>query len=118
VEKEEAEQFKVVVTKKAEIYFYELAQFMYDNMGLDRAEEIILELQKAVKSLSYFSNRGTIENNLTEEGGEEFRYLLVKRTPRSQVKVIYFVNPLLKTGYVTDFFPTEKDIKQLKSRSS
>jgi hypothetical protein len=116
VEKEEAIQYRVVVTRKAEVYFYELAEFMYKNMTLDRAEEIITENQKAVLSLSNFYHRGTMEKNLNEED-QEFRFLLVKRTPRAQIKVIYFIDQYAKTVFITDFFPTEKDPKQLAGRS-
>ncbi len=115
MEKEEAAQYKIVVTRKAEVYFYELAEFMYKNMTTGRAEEIIMELQKTVLSLSSLFLRGSIEKNLKGEG-QEFRFLLLKRTPRAQIKVVYYVDELSKTVFVTDFFPTEKDPKQLKER--
>jgi plasmid stabilization system protein ParE len=116
VEKEEAAHYQVVVTRKAEIYFYELAEFMYRNMTLDRAEEVITDIQKAVLSLSNLYHRGTKEIDLTEIG-IEFRYILVKRTPRSQIKIIYFIDKSAKTVFITDFFPTEKDPKQLVGRN-
>ena len=116
MEKEETPLYQVIVTRKAEIYFYELAEFMYKNMTIEKAEGIVTELQHTVLSLSKLFNRGAIEKNLIGEG-KEFRFVVVKRTPRADIKVIYFVNALTKSVFVTDFFPTEKDLKQLSVRN-
>jgi hypothetical protein len=116
VEKEETAFYKVIVTRKAEIYFYELAEFIYKNMTIDRAEEILTELQNAVLSLSNLFNRGAIEKNLKGEE-KEFRFLVVKRTQRADIKIIYFVDESTKSIFVTDFFPTEKDPRLLRNRN-
>jgi plasmid stabilization system protein ParE len=116
VEKEETDQFEVLVTRNAEIHFYELAEYLYEHMTLDRAEKITSELHEAALSLKKLYNRGAIEENLRKEK-QEFRYILFKRTPRTQIKIIYFIDKATKTVFVTDFFPTEKDPKKLRKRS-
>ncbi len=114
--KEEASRYEVVITATAEIYFYELAEYLYEHMAFDRAEEITREIHEAVLSLGLLYRRGKRENKLA---GRKFdyRYILYKRTPRAEIKIIYFISEKEKTVYVTDFFPTEKNPTKISKRN-
>ncbi len=114
--KEEAGRYEVVITSSAEIHFYELVEYLYEHMSLDRAEEVARELSEMVMSLDLLYHRGSQERKLGRRK-KSYRYILFKRTPRASVKIIYCVDQKSKTVYVTDFFPTEKDPKKLASRN-
>ncbi len=112
MEKEKADYYKTVITASAEIFFYEVVEYLYEHMSFDRAEEVATELHELALSLNQLYHRGTIEKKLLKRKNI-YRYILFKRTPRAEVKIIYYVDQITKTIYITDFFPTEKDPKKL-----
>jgi plasmid stabilization system protein ParE len=116
VAKEEAGRYEVVITSSAEIHFYELAEYLYEHLSLERAEEVTSELSKMTLSLGLLYHRGSVERKLIR-GKKSYRYILYKRTSRASVKIIYYVDEKRKTVYVTDFFPTEKDPRKIVSRN-
>jgi plasmid stabilization system protein ParE len=116
VAKEETSRYEVVITSAAEIHFYELAEYLYEHMSLDRAEEVTKELNEMVLSLDRLYHRGSLEQKLVRRN-KEYRYLLFKRTAKATVKIIYYVDEKDKMVYVTDFFPTEKDPKKIAKRN-
>ena len=115
MENKEESQYEVIITDPAEIAFYEILEYLYGNYEIDRAEEIANALRDAAKSLHYQPERGTIESNLKNEK-EDYRFILYKRTSRSEIKLIYYIDESSKRVYVTDFFPTEKDPEEIESR--
>jgi hypothetical protein len=116
VEKREARVYQIEFTPTAQVHFYEVLDFFYNNYPLDRAEELANELMQMAMSLSHFPNRGTIEHWL-ENRTKDYRFLLFKRTTRAEVKIIYFVDDQLAKVYVTDFFGTEMDVDMLPKRN-
>ena len=114
--KEEAGRYEVVITSVAELHFYELAEYLYENMSLERAEEVTRKLNEMALSLDLLYHRGSEEKKLTRRK-KSYRYILYKRTSRASVKIIYYVDEKNKTVYVTDFFPTEKDPKRIAGRN-
>ena len=114
--KEEAVRYEVVITSSAEVHFYELVEYLYEYLSLDRAEEVARELNEMALSLDLLYHRGSIENALSRRK-KPYRYLLYKRTSRTSVKIFYYVDKKSKTVYVTDFFPTEKDPKKIANRN-
>lgn len=114
--KEEAGRYEVVITSSAEVHFYELVEYLYEYMSLDRAEEVARELNEMALSLDLPYHRGSEEKKLGRRK-KTYRYILFKRTSRSSVKIIYYADEKNKTVYVTDFFPTDKDPKKIASRN-
>lgn len=87
--KEEAGRHEVVITASAEVHFYELVEYLYENMSLDRAEEVARELNEMALSLDRLYHRGSPEEKLFRRK-KSYRYILYKRTSRASVKIIYF----------------------------
>ena len=114
--KEEASKYEVVITTSAEVHFYELVEYLYEHMSLDRAEEVTRELSQMALNLSSLYHRGNVESKLARRK-KSYRYILFKRTSKASVKIIYYVDAKDKTVYVTDFFPTEKDPKKIGVRN-
>ena len=114
--KEEAGRYEVVITSSAEVHFYELVEYLYEHMSLDRAEEVTRELNEMTLGLELLYHRGSLEKKLSRRK-KSYRYLLYKRTSSASVKILYYVDEKSKTVYVTDFFPTEKDPKKIASRN-
>ena len=116
MEAEEKSQYQVEFTPSSKYYFYEVLEYFYEYYPPERAEELADELEQLAQSLDKLPHRGTLEKWLSERK-KDYRFLLFKRTDRSEVKIIYFIEESLKKVYVTDFFPTEKDAEQIAERS-
>ncbi|MDH5400223.1 MAG: type II toxin-antitoxin system RelE/ParE family toxin [Cyclobacteriaceae bacterium] len=116
MEKAEEGRYQVIITDPAEISFYEILDYLYDNYPFERAEEIANELRDTAQKLHYHPERGTLEPQLSHRT-QSYRYVLYKRTSRAEVKIIYYIDRKLETVYVMDFFPTEKDNTQLSKRN-
>lgn len=116
MEEKETIEYKVEITESANLYFYELGDYLYENLSLLRAEEVVeLVLEKAL-SLNTLFYRGSNEPILSDRP-QGYKYLLVERSKRKYVKIIYYVDKMVKKVYVTDFFPTETDNKRLLKRN-
>ena len=116
MESPEEKKYAVIITDPADIAFYEVLDYLYDNYPIERAEEIAGELRDAARTLESKPERGTPESRLSHRQ-KEYRYILYKRTPRSEIKIIYFIDDKSATVYVTDFFPTEKDDAKISGRN-
>jgi hypothetical protein len=116
VAKEETGKYEVVITASAEVHFYELAEYLYEHLSIERAEEISGELMQMALSLDCLYHRGSKEEKLARRK-KSYRYILYKRTSRTTVKIIYYVDESDKIVYVTDFFPTEKNPKKISIRN-
>lgn len=115
MEKEEENQYQVEYTPLSKQYFYEIADYFYDNYPVERAEQLADELEQKAMSLNYQPHRGRVEE-LLEEEPQEYRFILYQRTKRADIKIIYYVDETTKIVYLTDFFPTEKDEEELSTR--
>ncbi|WP_416867192.1 MAG: hypothetical protein ACMVP2_07090 [Imperialibacter sp.] len=69
------------------------------------------------QSLAYYPHRGAKEMWLAGLK-HEYRFLLFNRTKRTDIKIIYYIQENETKVYVTDFFPTEKDVKTMAARST
>lgn len=116
MENPEASKYQVIITDPAEISFYEVLDYLYDNYPLERAEQIADELRDTANKLHYYPERGVLEGNLSNRS-QGYRYLLYRRSSRTDIKVIYYIDQSSSTVYVTDFFPTEKDNQKLPERN-
>lgn len=116
MESQKESKYEVIITEPAEIAFYEILEYLYNNHTIDRAEELANDLRDTAKSLNHQPKRGFIENRLKNRS-EEYRFILFKRVPRAEIKILYFLDVLKKVVYVTDFFPTEMDDKKISTRN-
>lgn len=116
MENSEAVKYKVIITASAESSFYEILDYLYDNYPIEKAEQIANELRDTVSKLHYQPERGTPESMLTHRS-QGYRYILYKRTSRTDIKVIFYIDKPSFTVFVTDFFPTEKDSRKLTKRN-
>ena len=115
MEKEETSKYKVRYTPLAKQYFYDILEYFYDYYPEERADQLSDELEQKAMSLDYQPNRGRVVEELKEEP-LEYRFILYQRTKRADIKIIYHVDEKARIVYLTDFFPTERDIEELSSR--
>jgi len=116
LENTEASKYLVIITDPAEISFYEILDYLYDNYPHERAEKIANELRDMANRLHYHPERGTQEGKLSHRSNG-YRYILYKRTSRTDIKVIYYIDQATFTVYITDFFPTEKNNVKLSKHN-
>ena len=116
MENTEESKYQVIITDSAEISFYEILDYLYDNYPIERAEQIAGELRDTANKLHYHPERGTPESKLANRS-QGYHYILYKRTSRTDIKVIYYIDNSSSTVYITDFFPTEKDNEQISKRN-
>ena len=114
MEDSEEIKFRVIISKTAEISFYEILDYLYDHYPLDKAEEVANEIRDTAKNLEYLAERGTLEPSLSHRK-QNYRFILYNRTKRSDIKVIYYFDKSNRKVFITDFFPTEKDQKNIKT---
>ena len=114
-EKEEIE-YQVEITESARLYFYEIADYLYDNLSLSRAEEVTTSLHEKALSLNKLFYRGSKEKVLSDRP-QGYKYLLFERSKSKYVKIIYYVDEAVNKVYVTDFFPSEMDDKKIRKRN-
>jgi mRNA-degrading endonuclease RelE of RelBE toxin-antitoxin system len=112
LEGREKKEYKVVISKSAEKYFYEILEYFYSKYPLNRAEELANKLYNTSFSLNSHPNRGALEARLKSRK-LNYRCILFNRTSRADIKIIYFVKEEIKTVFITDYFPTEMDDKQI-----
>jgi plasmid stabilization system protein ParE len=91
--------YKVVITDPAEISFYEVLEYLYDNYPLDKAEQIADELRDTATKLHYQPERGTLETRLSHRS-KDYRYVIYKHTSRADIKVIYYIDNASYTVYI------------------
>lgn len=116
MESEQESKYEVIITDPAEIGFYEILDYLYDNYELSRAEEIANEIRDTAKSLAYLAKRGAPEPRLLNRK-KEYRFVLYERTSRAEVKVIYFIEEESGVVFITDFFPNEMDSAEISARN-
>jgi plasmid stabilization system protein ParE len=108
-------EFKVVITKSAEIAFYDILNYALKNHTTKRALKIAEELLDLPSSLSSFPYIGKLENDLINVS-KQYRFILYNRTPTEKIKLIYFVNEIEQTVYVVDYFPCKMNPLKMEKR--
>jgi plasmid stabilization system protein ParE len=109
-------RYQIVVTKPAEIHFYEILEYLYAHYSPDRASEVADSLREKVSVLSLEPERGTIEPRLLGRK-YQYRFILFRRQRMKDIKIVYFIDEERKTVFVTDFFPTEMDDRKVPNRN-
>ena len=116
MESQEDSKYQVIITDPAEISFYEILEFLFDHYTLDRAEELANTLRDTTNSLHYQPKRGALEHRLIGRD-KEYRFILFKRIPRAEIKILYYIDESKRIVNVTDFFPTEMDDNKVANRN-
>lgn len=114
---ETVKKYEVEITLQAKLHYFEILEYFYEYSSYESATRKAEELYDIARSLETLPERGQIEPVL-EHLKRKHRYLVYQSTSRSTIKIIYFLDKKKGVVYVTDFFPTEKDEKQLKVRNS
>ncbi len=107
--------YLVEITPEAEQHFEDLLSFLYQTHSLLSADKKALEILTKAQTLSQNPNRGRVEDTLTylKKG---HRYLIYSLSNRKTIKILYFVNEVSKTVFITDFFPNEMDPVKILGR--
>ncbi|HHL52401.1 MAG TPA: hypothetical protein ENJ39_03420 [Flammeovirgaceae bacterium] len=113
---DERKNYKVAITPEAERYFFHLLDYLYQTHSATSAARKASEIIQMAESLGHNPHRGSIERRLAFLA-KGHRFLLYKVTSRKQVKIIYFVDEPGKTVYITDFFGTMMDDKEVSERN-
>ncbi len=113
---EEQTRYLVEITSKAEQYYWNLLAHLYETHSVESANKKSDDIIKLAMSLEDNPERGRLEEELARYD-KEFRALIYHVTKRNTIKIIYFIDEVKKTVYVTDFFPTRQDPKKKTKRS-
>ncbi len=107
--------YLVEITPEAEQYFEDLLSFLYQTHSLLSADKKSLEILTMAQSLSQNPTRGRVEDALTylKKG---HRYLIYSLSNRKTIKILYFVNEVNNTVFITDFFPNEMNPVKILGR--
>ena len=113
---EESAIYLVEITAKAEQYYWKLLVHLYETHSVESASKKSDEIIEMAMSLNKNPHRGRLEEDLAGFN-KKFRALIYHITKRNTVKIIYFVEELTKTVYVTDFFPTQNNPSKKTKRN-
>lgn len=113
---EEKANYTVKITPEAEGFYYDILDYFYKHHSKESADRKSDELINLAITLEKNPSRGRIEENL-KILGRNHRFILYYYTPRKAIKIIYFIDVLNKTVYVTDFFPCKSDENKISGRS-
>ena len=91
-------------------------QIQQRSKASEKSQRIADQFRDSVKFLETLPHRNPQEKAL-ENANYTYRFLLFKRTNRSDIKIIYRIDEDKHRVYVTDFFPTEKDLSKLVKRN-
>lgn len=104
---DEAKRYQVILTKPAVLsYQRRILSYLNDYFSPKRALEIDQRILSQVKTLEVYPRRGRLEE-LLRDTSKEFRFILFRETPNLEIKIIYLINEVKETVYVTDLFPTK-----------
>ena len=108
--------YEIVVAQPAMNRYHEdVLPYIYENFSYDRAVEVDDNILRAARTLRKKPNRGRKEKYL-EEAVEEFRFILYKETKHFEIKLIYYINEVEGTVYITDFFPTKMNPQRISKK--
>ena len=113
---EEEISYRVEITPEAEIFFEELLKYLYKTHSENSAKKKLSEIIELAFSLTQNLHQGSQEESLLYLG-KDHQYLVYFVTKRKTVKIIYFVNEVNKTVYITDFFRTLMLPDKIKKRN-
>ena len=110
------EQYQIVITSWAEQAYFEVLNYVFDHYTFERANQIALDLLECPQVLKANPLLGRIEPNLVDRT-ENYRFIIFKRTTKTTVKIIYYVDEFNQKIYLTDFFPCEMNLQKLKQKN-
>lgn len=94
-------RYQVILTASAWVSVDELLEYLGEYYSVNRSEEIVDLLFEYAATLQEKPERGTKEKMLIYRK-EDYRFILFKRTNRSEIKIIYYIDESAKIVYVTD----------------
>lgn len=107
--------YKIVIASPAKRRYHEsVLPYIYENYSFERAIEVDKNILKAAGALDKQPSRGRKEKYL-EEAREEFRFILHKETKHFEIKIIYYIDEISETVYITDFFPTKMNPQKIST---
>lgn len=89
------EQYQIVITSSAEQAYFEVLNYVFDHHSFNRANQIAIELLECPQILKRNPLLGKLEPNLTQRV-EKYRFIVYKRTTRTTVKIIYYLDSFNK----------------------
>ena len=109
--------YAVVLAKPVLLrYQREILSYLVQHFSLKRAIEIDEKISTEIATLAHYPNRGKIEDSL-KISTRLIRFILFRETRHFQLKILYYVDDLAQTVYITDIFPTEMNPSKIKLRS-
>jgi plasmid stabilization system protein ParE len=78
-------KYQVIITEPAQIHFYEILEYLYDNYPLEKAEHLAESLRDKTKSLQKLPHRGSTEERLKKRGND-YRFILLREYQEPKLK--------------------------------
>lgn len=107
--------YEVAITPEAEQFFYEILEYLYkhhsDAVAAKKSDELL-----AKTLLLEHSPLSGKKEPILRYLGKNHRYILHYYTARKAIKILYFIDEVSNTVYVTDFFPCMCNPKKQHSR--
>lgn len=107
------QEYRLIITLSGEKAYFEVLDYAFEHHSIERANEIAVGLLEFPNVLKIQPYSGTLEVLLSNRT-EEYRFLVYKRSKSATVKIIYYVDELTKSVYITDFFPTEMNDSRIQ----
>lgn len=106
-------RYKVIITDPAfGRYSSTILPYLKKFFSSERTLEIQKAIELTVKSLQQMPSKGSKEFYLSDRP-KGYRYILHKESRYFLIKIIYFIDELNSTVFITDFFPTSMDPKKI-----
>jgi hypothetical protein len=107
-----------IVLAKPVLFRYqrEVLSYLVKHFSIERAIEIDENIRAEISTLTHYPNRGKIEESL-KASTRVIRFILYKETKHFQLKILYYVDEMSQSVYITDIFPTEMNPSKLKLRN-
>ena len=107
--------YKIVIASPAKRRYHEsVLPYIYENFSFERAIEVDENILRSAETLEKQPSRGRKEKYL-EETKEEFRFIIHKETKHFEFKIIYYMDEIRETVYITDFFPTKMNPQKISA---
>ncbi|MCF6352077.1 MAG: hypothetical protein L3J06_03610, partial [Cyclobacteriaceae bacterium] len=89
--------------------FFDCVSFR-SGLSFKRAIEVDENILRSTETLDKQPSRGYLE-----EAKEGFRFILHKETKHFEIKIIYYIDEIDDTVFITDFFPTKMDPQKIST---
>jgi len=111
----QGERFEIVLTRSSILrYQDEIYPYLNSNFSSRRVFEIDAQIFERVDSPHNQPHRGSREPMLIENP-KVLRFLLYRASDQFELKIMFFIDELLRRVFVVDFFPTRMNPTRMKS---